>query len=316
MVATKKTLGLVFCSIFLILISISFASSGFFDWFDKITGKATQPTQLNISVANNAPLITNIQISTTNALASGVLTSVNVNFTAYDADGSANLNTFGKINFTKTGEAVRSNATCVQLNKFGTNYANYTCWVNMWYFDINGAWNIAAEINDTSNSIGLNTTHTFSVDSNTAFNTVGSVTFAEINPGEINTTSAASNNYIQLNNTGNDDINAAGIDLNATDLVGEQNANYAIYAGNFSISNSTGSSIECSGGTSVLMNSSQYTLINATLVNTNLSRGNFSLNNGVTAQEQLYPCLRLAGSEIMGQYYSTSNKGSWTVRIQ
>ena len=217
-----------------------------------------------------------------------------------------------KINFTKTGEAVRSNASCVQLNTFGTYYANYSCWVDMWYYDINGAWNIAVEINDTSNAIGLNTTHTFSINVLTAFNTISAINFSTLSPGATNTTAS---NYIQLNNTGNDDINIGGIDINATNLVGESNPSYAIYAGNFSISNSTGSSIECSGGTSVLMNSSQYTLINATNVNANLSRGNFSKNDGVTAQEQLYVCLRLVGGEISQQSYSTGAQGAWTIRI-
>jgi len=183
----------------------------------------------------------------------------------------------------------------------------------MWYFDINGVWNIAAEINDSSNAVGLNTTHTFTINSNTAFTATGSLSFSSINPGAANSTPT---NYLLLNNTGNDDINTGGIDMNATDLVGESNPSYSIYANNFSISNSTGSNIECGGGTSVLMSKSQFAQLNSTRVNTNLSRGNFTLNNGVTGQEIIYPCLRLAGSELSSQSYSTVSEGTWTVRIQ
>ncbi len=47
----------------------------------------------------------------------------------------------------------------------------------------------------------------------------------------------------------------------------------------------------------------------------NLSRGNFTINDGNTGQEIYYFCIKLAGSDLTSQSYSTANEGSWTIKI-
>ena len=46
-----------------------------------------------------------------------------------------------------------------------------------------------------------------------------------------------------------------------------------------------------------------------------LEEGNFTINDNVTGQEQLFVCLTLAGAELSQQAYSTSELGAWTIRI-
>ena len=49
----------------------------------------------------------------------------------------------------------------------------------------------------------------------------------------------------------------------------------------------------------------------------NLSNGNFTVGDGDTGQEELYLCLRYAGTELSAQSYSTGNEteGLWTVEV-
>ena len=48
----------------------------------------------------------------------------------------------------------------------------------------------------------------------------------------------------------------------------------------------------------------------------NLTKGNFSLNDGSTGQEKLYFCLRYAGTELSTQAYSTANNTEWNWIVQ
>ena len=59
------------------------------------------------------------------------------------------------------------------------------------------------------------------------------------------------------------------------------------------------------------MNASVYANISIAL----LPPGNYTINDKTTGQEELYLCLRQAGSELITQAYSTSQEGAWTIRI-
>jgi hypothetical protein len=112
-----------------------------------------------------------------------------------------------------------------------------------------------------------------------------------------------------LNNTGNVPINTGNIQINSTNLRGESDSSLALWAKNFSVSWDNGGTppAECSG---TAMN-------NKTLVGVataNVTEGNFTINDG-TAQEQLYFCLKIAGSELTTQSYSTANESTWGVKI-
>ena len=320
---------LVLSSLIVIILTISLSSGGFFSWFKNITGQATTQTVIvNITIgAGTAPTIIYIFNA---SLAGGISlnegpsnTNITINFTANDSDGAANLNdTSARINITKSGESVaRFNSTCSKIATAGAA-VNYSCIVPLAWFDIDGIWVINATISDLSGNNASNSSASLTINTLSAFvSGPASMTFATISAGATNQTS--DNDPIRLNNTGNQYIYRGKIDINATSLRGETDNSKYLYVGNFSVSNDTGSSRECdilsgtAGGSAVNLTNtsgSSFTPINGTIINAALQRGNFTVNDG-TAQEDLYVCLRTAGSELSQQSYSTSSLGAWTVRV-
>ncbi len=273
---------------------------------------ATLNRTITISVAgaNSAPNITYITINTSFSPTEDSYTEVQFNFTAWDAEGFGNLDAKGgRANFTRAGEAVRQNSTCYQLNTFATNYANYSCTIQMWYFDASSTWNIAALVNDSSNGVGQNTTATFTYNQLSAFTiSPAALTWASLSPG---TTNQSATTFLKLNNTGNKNITSGNVQINATNLRGETDTNKAIWAGNMSVAILNGSSIECNENTNQSAAFSPGVFTNAT--NGTLMVGNHSVAGVGT--RNLYVCIRTIGSELSSQSYSTTNEGSWTIKI-
>lgn len=306
----EKRLILFICSLLLIISMSALASSSIFDWFRKpVTGEATsQNVVVNITVGNNIPNITIIETETNVTLLEDGYANLTINFTAFDADGATNIQA-GQVNLTRTNEVrYAENTSCTKSSSWG-NYANFSCTVRLWYYDSAGYWNITASVNDTSNALGQNKTGLTTINQLSALVlSPATLSFTGVNPGSTNKTAAT---LILLNNTGNKPIASPNVEVNATDLVGEANNLLAIYAANFSMSNSTGSSAECAAATSTGLVKSTFTGI----TNAALPRGNHSANDGSTGQEQLYPCLKLAGSELSSQSYSTYSQEAWKIRI-
>jgi hypothetical protein len=231
------------------------------------------------------------------------LTGVVVNFSVYDSNLAANLNdASARVNFTRSGEALRENLSCISTQKAGRN-ANYSCIVPMYWFDSAGEWNATVSITDNdgkTHSAVIN----FSVNALTGFVVDSSIGgWGNMTADETNKTFSG---YITLNNTGNQNISLGNVQVNATDLVGEEESLYRIYANNFSIGVISGG--EC-GGTS--LNKSGFVSISGSL----LPRGNYTVNDGETGQERLYLCIRELGGELRTQAYSTAAEGSWTIKI-
>jgi len=298
----------------LILLIIPLISAGFFsDWWGRITGEvATQPVTLNITVASGAaPIIYNISDLAAVTLTDGpAATYITVNFSVNDSDGAGNLdNSSAMLNLTRSGEELRINSSCAVAD-FSGNHANYTCNITLWWYDVDGAWTVYANITDLTSNLAINNTETRTLNSLTGIVlSPSSLTFATITAGNLNTTPS---DFLRLNNTGNQDVASGNVQMNATDLVGEQTNSTFLFAGNFSASNSTGGEIECNAS-----NPDATALINYSytgIVGSILTAGNFTLEDG-TAQEDTYLCLREAGSELTSQEYSTLRYGSWTVQI-
>lgn len=310
----------VLMSLFLILAILliaSIVSAGFFDRIKKtITGYDVQSVVLNITVGGPEILYvyndTMTDISTTlNAGPSP--TGITINFSAYLGTGTANLNhTTASINFSNGGD-LRSNSSC-SIAIQTTNYINYTCNVTMWWWDGSGTWNINAYIEDNQTNSQTNISATFQVGSTKGFElSPGTLTWAGLSPGQTNKTS--SNHPLLLNNTGNFNttgLSAGNLSINATDLTGETTDNLALWAQNFSVSWDTGSSAECDTSAAA---SGMSRGVFANLSSTNISAGNYTINNGYTGQEQLYFCLNIAGNELTSQSYSTAANGTWTIQM-
>ena len=99
---------------------IPFFSAGIFpSYWDKITGKATNPVTVNVSVGiPEIRYVDNITMtSVVNGLNSGPLnTSIIINFSVFLISGVGNIeNSSARINFTKAGESVRQNWSCLQI---------------------------------------------------------------------------------------------------------------------------------------------------------------------------------------------------------
>ena len=300
----KKEVYLFMGLIFLML-TIPLASAGIFsDLWGKITGKATQDvTVVNITVGNNLPTIGFVESITAQGPVDDSIRSFTFNFTATDPDGAADLDpSTASAYFNRTGEATRSNTSCIELTTAG-NDANYSCTVDMWYFDQNGAWTINVTIQDDQGAYVDNatTTVTYNVAAGMKINQT-SLTWVEVAIGQSNV--GSNNDPIQINNTGNQEPN----DINVTgfNLVGEQFSE-VILAGNLSIENA---SQGCTG----------TTMLNATSLNITsaiLQRGNHSLNynNATSGQELIYFCITSVPSGISQDSYSSAAYGSWTIEI-
>ena len=305
----KKGIGIFFIYLMLVVLVAGFASAGMFDWFGKITGKVTQQNvNVNITVSNTAPTIAAVNsISAVNLNEGPSSTTVTVNFRASDADGAANLNDSSAMaNFTRAGESVRLNSSCANVATSG-NDVNYSCSVSMYWFDGAGTWDVAVFVKDSSNSGAMNTSTTFTVNALTGYTAAPlALTWATLTPGLANQTS--NNDPLLMNNTGNQNIAAGSIQMNTTNLVGETDNSRAIYANNISVGTATGGNAECAGTT---MAANSFTAVTGA----NLTRGNFSVNDGNTGQEQLYFCLKYVGSELTAQAYSTTSQGAWSLKI-
>lgn len=295
---------------FTAILSLGLVSAGLLDIFDKITGRATdRPVNLSLSAANRPPQIVYVD-SPTVTMTEDSFVDVLFYFTVYEPDKTFTLNFSTDVaNFSKPGEVTRENLSCAFVGDIDPSqkYGNFSCTIRMWYFDGPGAWNITVAISDNSWNNATNTTQIATVNQLTAFvQSPDLLTWATFSPNSYNLTST--NDPLLLNNTGNANITA--LSINATDLVGETDSNYSIYSGNFSVHINQGGSppAEC-GGT--LMEHYNFKNVTSGL----LPKGNHSVNDGNTGQEQLYYCLTYAGNELTQQTYSTLTEGSWTVKI-
>ncbi len=102
--------------------------------------------------------------------------------------------------------------------------------------------------------------------------------------------------------------------MNATNLRGETDNTYGLWSGNFSMSWETSGgvapNVECAG--------TQMSVTSGNLVSlgtANLTRGNYTIGNRYEGQEELYVCLRYAGSELTSQSYSTALESAWVLEI-
>ena len=292
--------------VFALLVFPSLSAYGFPDLWGKITGKATSGTaSVNITIGNSAPTIGFVQAISAQDPTIGSTTSITFNFTVTDTDGASNINTSsGEAYFTRSGEATRSNTSCTQIYSAVGNNLNFTCTIDMWYYDENGAWDINVTAVDINGARAINSSTTFTYNVQTAM-TMSPTSLSWNSVGLSDTDTGSSNDPIIINNSGNDvDLN---INVTGLNLRGETTTSEYIFANNFTVENA---SEGCSG----------TTLANATSTNITsaiLQRGNNSLdyNNATSGQEQIYFCLKGVPQDISAQSYSSSAYGAWTVEI-
>lgn len=304
---TKNVRTIFFVILIFIILGIFMKFSGY---PSGITGMASsKPTNLTIGITGVNPAIVEwvSPIAATNALELGV---VNLSFSVwmYDGDGSADLNDSSvTANFTN-GSTAKVNSSCVWVNDFLTYRANYTCSIQMWYWDTAGGWIIGASGNDLGNRTRAhNTSTTFTYNELKAMVISPlSLTWPNISPGGTNQTSDT--DPTTVNNTGN---YKGIINMTALSLLGETDQNHVIGANNFTIGLKTDTWFpECGRGTTNVT-----ALVNGTstaLSGSMSNPGNLSAGSGA-GQEALYYCITNVPPVLLTQTYSTLYGGSWTI---
>jgi DNA-directed RNA polymerase specialized sigma24 family protein len=259
---------------------------------------------------NSPPQITYVsEIQPINPIEASYKT-IQFNVTMYDDDGVDDLNdTSVQANFTR-GNVLRQNLSCEYIADFG-NSANYTCSIDLQYWDTNGTWNITVYGEDLEQASGINDTTSFQYNVLKAIViTPPNISFPSVLSGETNIT--ALDDPTIINNTGN--FNATGqIAINALNLHGENWPESYIDASYFSIDLETwkdqcsaAQCVECDG--TFLSNGT-----NVTIAGVILEAGDLSLGGGI-AQEELYYCIAEV-PPVSTQIYSTKQAGSWIITV-
>ncbi|MDD5177990.1 MAG: hypothetical protein PHT54_01765 [Candidatus Nanoarchaeia archaeon] len=298
----KKTILVLF----LVLLVCGFVSAGLADFIkefsNKITGRATSATtSLNITVGNSAPVVDSVTTISSQSVTELGATAVQFTFTATDSDGVANLNDATAVaNFQKSGETTRTNSSCVWLSDLDTDTANYSCTVEIWYWDGSGAWDVNATIFDINNAFGENTTTQFTLQETTAMIMApNSLAWTSLSP--TSTDQKSTSNPIKVNNTANKDITDGNLKVTAVNLGGEITPSDYLLANAFSVNTADA----CEG--TAMVNATATGITGATI-----AAGNNTAGSG---SEDIYFCLEAVTGGISSQSYSTTSSGAWTVGV-
>jgi len=254
----------------------------------------------NVSTENNAPKITYVSPISAVDPTEATYKSVTFYITAYDEDGVADLNDSSfRAEFNNSNEPRRS-GSCTLVNDIDTKSANYSCTVNMWYWDKSGVWTINASGTDNYGAYAENFSTTFT------YNQLKAIV---IYPETIywknvimNSKNQTADNSTIINNTGN--YNATGkIAINAINLIKD---NYFIDVKNFTVDIDSGTN-SCDG--IILENNTDKTITQSVL-----DRGNLS-EPGTNSIEELFYCIPNAPTNLPSGIYDTSIGGSWIIKM-
>ncbi|MCK4997300.1 hypothetical protein KAS08_03270 [Candidatus Pacearchaeota archaeon] len=252
----------------------------------------------------NTPTISHIDTISPQSITEAGETPITFSFQVTDLDGTTDINdSTAYAKFQKTGETTRE-TLCTKTGNINETIANFSCTIDMWYFDGAGDWTINTSISDTTNRYAENSSTSFLLGQTTAMTfSPSSISFSGISsPADTNVLADQS---ILINNTGNDEISTGNVRVTATNLVGETVSSFAIYAENFTVHTAAA----CGVGTP-MQNATEIGIVGATL-----TIGNFSLNDGSTGQEQLFYCLEVMNADLTAQTYSTTASGAWTITL-
>ena len=291
--------NLKFFSLLLIIViafSVSFASGGAFDWFGKITGRATTgDANVTITISNTAPSIFNVSSIAAQSPTINSTTAVTFTFNVTDPDGVADLtNSTARANFSKSGDTTVSNSSCIVFNyTVNSTTAQYHCTVNMNYYGGAGTWTVNAMINDTSNAQATNSSTSFTYNAlNAMAINVTSLTWGAV--GVTSTDTGSNNDPVGVLNLGNQ---ALWTNVTGKDLLGYTTPTRLIPTAYFEVDDV---SQGCSG----------TALVNATSTNITAAA---AITPASGAFGDRYFCLTQLYANTTAQVYNTTGYGAWTV---
>ncbi|MEK6885297.1 MAG: hypothetical protein AABY22_37040, partial [Nanoarchaeota archaeon] len=190
------------------------------------------------------------------------------------------------------GSVSRTNSSCVRVADVSSTIANYSCSVDIWYFDSSGEWNVSADVVDSLGNRAYRN-ETFVLMSDAAISHGKVLSFGGLFPGDTNRVRESS-----LNNTGNDII--AQVYVTGKNLLQYPSGTNLIPALNFSASDNSVST--CTSG--IRMDNG----IAKEIVGVNLAVGNNSAGLG---QDSLFVCLLQVPIGLPASEYRASEANSW-----
>ena len=278
-----------------------------------------------ITVNNTGPVIGNITFQANSnpvTVTENSFETLTFYFLAHDIDGGLD-NSSARANITNVNSSyISSNTSCINLSSPGPFVVNYSCTVDIWYFNLPGTWNITAQVNDSTianlhqANQTQNTTWNFTIQDTTAIAVLSAISFPTSAPGADNITSTED---IRINNTGNHNTTGSAgltVDVTGYTLRGVTDQLYNISITNFSISNNTGGTppAECNsnayggGANQTTGNGTQIVIANGTLY-----PGNRTVNG--EGNETLYVCIYDVPSELIAQDYVANGTQTWIVTV-
>jgi len=263
-----------------------------------------------VTIGTESPVILNISNFETVSIFEDTVRLLNFSVIVEDNDSVSNIASVNLTMEIADNTPVRTNQSCVFQEAISSTVANYTCGVQLWFFDIAGPWTAYATVTDAQGLVD-NAQQAFIV-AETISLEVGTdeLTFPQMGPNSFNVTADSA---LTLNNTGNANISLGNIFVNASDLVGVTDPSVWLPAENFSIGTFSGGECRISGTANQTFNGTEVSLVGA-----NLTRGNYTLADG-TGQEELFFCIReipatFGGSAFVSQAYFSNR--TWDIRIE
>ncbi len=145
--------------------------------------------------------------------------NITINFTANDADGAANLADVFALAYITNNSIVKTSSpvNCTMIPNNASS-RNYSCQINITYYQPAGIWNITVNISDAAAAMASNATEKFTLNAltaiivNNSFNN-SPIDFYNIKPGEGN---QRANTTLGIDNVGN--VNISSINITAFDV--------------------------------------------------------------------------------------------------
>ncbi len=251
---------------------------------------------INVIGLNQPPTVNYVQSIPSQIPLEGTTRTVVFETKVSDPNGVGDINNSKvRVNFSMPGEQTRY-GNCLWSSDINSMTANYSCSVNMLYYDASGTWNVSINATDLSGALAVNNTQTFvylELKAMVITSPIGALNWPILNPGATNLLSTNHPNVIE--NTGNYE---GPLLITASDLVGETNPSETIPAINFRAGPSSGS--ECTA--TQLQNG-----VSVSIAGSNLPRG-------PGATEEIYYCLNSVPF-VSSQTYSAVGANSWTIGI-
>ena len=264
----------------------AFASDRFNNW------NATEERILNVNVSYEIIDISNLGFQN---IQPGKAKYINFSVLVSNYVGQNLINLNASFS---NGNITRTNSSCARIADVSSTIANYSCSVDIWYFDPPGEWNVSANVRDSIGRVASRR-ESFVLMSEAFVSHQGVLSWGNLFPGDTNRI-----RDLLLNNTGNDAFSQ--IKIIGRNLLQQPSGASIIPSINFSISYLSASS--CAGIN--LDHGMEKIITGATLA---VGNNSINTNNESSGQEELFVCLRQVPVGLPSGEYRASGANTWEI---